>query len=133
MRALCLCNGGNTRSSTLARMLRRRGVEALACGVNEHFGDDTILMLLDWCSVAYIQRDAVLTLGRRPNWKTMITQHLSGFPDANFTYTGELRQEYRRGYFDLRYDVGLDDWQQMDHPLLIEKFRPLLDRDFLQL
>jgi hypothetical protein len=51
LRILCVCDQGNSRSPTLASLLRYRGHDTLAVGV--HRADqETRQMLADWCDVA---------------------------------------------------------------------------------
>jgi hypothetical protein len=109
MRVLCVCTGGNVRSVTLARLLRRRKVgEVLVCGVEKRlYADDTILMLFAWADVIHLQADSLRVL----------TERFARNPDLLAPY------EYK---FDTSYDVGPDDWQHPDHPDLIRIYRQML-------
>lgn len=47
MRLLCVCDEGNSRSPTLASLLRYRGHDTLAVGV-QRAAPETLKMLADW-------------------------------------------------------------------------------------
>lgn len=121
-RALCVCNGGNVRSVTLARMLRHKGWEAIACGVDQSWSDATILHLVNWCEVIFIQRDAAIKLGERPPWKVTDESNEKG---ASFVWTNGY--DTRVGYMDYRFDVGKDDWLKPDDPDLRRRLRALYE------
>lgn len=53
MRILCVCHEGNSRSPTIASLLRYRGHETLAVGVNTST-PETRAMLADWCDQAVL-------------------------------------------------------------------------------
>lgn len=122
-RVLCVCNGGNVRSVTLARFLRRKGYEALSCGVDQAYTDRTLLMLFDWAEVIYIQRDSAVRLGERPRWQVRDQDERW----ISFHYHNTDDGQYRTGYLDLRFDVGHDDWLIPDHPDLRRRIRALYE------
>jgi hypothetical protein len=50
LKALCVCKSGSVRSVALARMLRKRGHEAIGVGLKQR----TLLpLLLDWADTVY--------------------------------------------------------------------------------
>lgn len=102
LKALCVCNGAHVRSVTLARLLNKRGLETLACGVDKDFSDATIEMLIDWADVVYIQKDSLAKLTKR-----FSAVHLA-------VWEGKL---------DTRFDVGPDDWKVPQHPDLLRIMR----------
>ena len=53
MRYLCLCQGGNVRSSTLAYLLKERGHDALAAGI-EWNSAETVAHLSEWAETIYV-------------------------------------------------------------------------------
>lgn len=53
MRILCVCDEGNSRSPTLASLLRYRGHDTLAVGASQA-SDETRAMLADWCDLAIL-------------------------------------------------------------------------------
>jgi hypothetical protein len=90
-KALCICKGGNTRGVTLARLLRNRGFEAMPCGAKASaWSIATIDMLMAWADVVYPQKEAIDVLASREG----------GI---------ELLQAYG-SKMDMRFDVGVDDW-----------------------
>lgn len=52
MKILCVCEHGNVRSATLARMLKHLGYETLAAGVKRN-SQKTLEMLIDWSDKTY--------------------------------------------------------------------------------
>lgn len=111
MRALCVCNGGNVRSVTLARLLKKRGIEAIPIGVGSLFSDKTLLMLFDWVKdehdgMVYIQKDAEAKLNARmPGWRSLAGEHR----------------------ISTVFDVGPDDWKVPMHPDLLAKMRKMVE------
>lgn len=53
MKILAVCVNGNVRSVTLARLLKRRGHDALACGVDRN-STETISMLCVWADKIFV-------------------------------------------------------------------------------
>lgn len=51
MKILCVCGEGNSRSPTIASLLRYRGHDTLAVGANTST-EETRRMLSDWCDQA---------------------------------------------------------------------------------
>lgn len=51
MRILCVCDEGNSRSPTIASILRYSGHDTLAVGASRA-SDETRRMLADWCDLA---------------------------------------------------------------------------------
>jgi hypothetical protein len=115
-RRLAVCKGGNVRSATLARMLRRRRFEALNCGVDGRYSDETLLMLFNWAEYIFIQRDAAEMLGKRPGWKVL----MAGSKGAFYHH-----EDGRSGWLDFRFDVGPDVWRVPDHPDLLSRLDAL--------
>src|SRR5260370_16058849 len=101
IKALCVCNGAHVRSVTLARLLNKRGLETLTCGVDKDFSDATIRMLWEWADVVYIQKDSMGKLFKR-------------FPAGPLPGNNKL---------DTRFDVGPDDWKVPQHPDLLRIMR----------
>lgn len=73
MRILCVCEGGNTRSVALARLLRDEyGVDALACGWRNNSGD-TLDMLCRWADhIVVMQREFKQKVGEQFQAKVRI-------------------------------------------------------------
>lgn len=113
MKILCVCVGGNVRSVTLARMLRKRGFEAIACGVDSRWSDETILMLFSWADKICIQKDAAEKLEKRMQQKKSTL-------NPTLRFVGDNK-------FDFHYDVGKDDWEVPQHHDLVNRYRDLLD------
>lgn len=112
MRVLCVCNGGHVRSVTLARLIRKRGHEALVCGVNSSYTNDTLKLLFNWAETILIQKDSAAKLEKRMQI------------DKDF---GDAVRWITHGKFDLRYDVGPDDWKVPQHPDLLKQMRMMVD------
>ena len=102
MKILCLCDGGNVRSVTLTRLLRKRGFETLPCGVDSDFSDDTIVMMINWSEKIYVLGDDVLAKLHKRN---ILTNESSGKIDHK------------------TFNVGLDDWKKPQHPNLLKLLR----------
>src|SRR5258708_5399933 len=50
MKILCVCEGGNVRSVTMAYLLKSNGMDAIACGVLWN-KPETVSMLSDWAEM----------------------------------------------------------------------------------
>jgi len=97
MRVLCVCHSGNVRSITLARLLRKRGHEAIGVGLKQ----ETLLPLLaEWAERIYPMDFEV------------------GAELVTRGWTAKVRQDYY---------VGLDDWKVPDHPDLLRRLRDLVE------
>ena len=53
MRILCVCDRGNVRSVTMARILKARGHDALACGIDRN-SFATLLLLEGWAELILV-------------------------------------------------------------------------------
>lgn len=53
MRILCVCDEGNSRSPTIASLLRYRSHDTLSVGVRTA-GPETLAMLVEWCELAIL-------------------------------------------------------------------------------
>jgi hypothetical protein len=113
MKVLCVCTSGNVRSVTLARLLRKRGAEALCCGVDKGFQSPTIQMLASWADVIYAQADSVN--GLRLHFYN--------------TYTDGIDSRKLEDKISTVFDVGLDDWKIPDHPDLLRRMRDMVMED----
>ena len=68
MRFLCVCEGGNCRSVSMATRLKDRGQEALACGWRT-CATDTLSMLLGWAdAVVVMQREFIPRIEALPGF-----------------------------------------------------------------
>lgn len=59
MKILCVCEQGNVRSATLARLLKHQGHETLAAGTKRN-SQDTLKMLCDWADKVYVVQKELL-------------------------------------------------------------------------
>lgn len=113
-----MCNGAHVRSITLMRLLNKRGVEALPCGVDKDFKDDTIEMLCGWAEIIFIQKDSLTKFEKRFG------------PAVNRVGTPyELAKwvEPAMAKMDTRFDVGYDDWKVPQAESLMMKMRGMVD------
>jgi predicted protein tyrosine phosphatase len=113
-RCLCLCNDGQVRSTTLARMLRKRGMEAIAAGASKLWSDETLHMLCNWAEVIYVMGSD----SRRKFDERIKDLGISKASAQNIT-----------AKIDMRYNVGYDDWHVPDHPDLLARLRLLVEAD----
>lgn len=58
MKILCICEQGNVRSVTLARLLKHRGHETIAAGTKRN-SPETLEMLINWADKTYIVEKAL--------------------------------------------------------------------------
>lgn len=117
LKALCVCNGAHVRSVTLARLLNKRGIETLCCGVDKDFSDDTIEMCCSWADVVFIQKDSLEKFRKR------------------FGLVAETGSWLAMAYakMDTRFDVGPDDWKIPQHPDLLLRLRAMVEAELLRL
>src|SRR5258708_3668154 len=114
MRCLTMCNGGNVRSVTLARMLRKRGHEAIAAGCDSDWSLGTIIMLTNWADVIYIMGDDSLRkLHRRMDVAEVSTVQVG-------MIESKISQQYK---------VGFDAWVVPQHPDLLRRLRDMVEAD----
>lgn len=113
MKALCVCNGAHVRSVTLARLLNKRGIETLCCGVDKDFSDATIEMCSAWADVIFIQKDSLEKFRKR-----------FGLVAETDTW---LALAYSK--MDTRFDVGPDDWKIPQHPDLLARMRAMVEAE----
>lgn len=95
--------GGNVRSVTAARMLRHYGFEAMSCGVDQAWSDETFWMLYEWAQVVYVMGDDAMAAMKR-RW-----------PAASWVMVSMI------------YAVGRDEWLVPDHPDLRKKLRAMIE------
>lgn len=112
-KCLCVCTSGHVRSVTLQRLLNKRGYQAISCGVDHLWSNDTLLMLFNWADKIFFQRDSYSVLQVR------IIQH--GWK-SEFYGTGLSLKE------DFRYDVGFDDWKKPQEDSLMMIMRDLVEK-----
>jgi hypothetical protein len=110
MRALAMCNSAQVRSVTLGRLLRKRGLETLCCGVDKDFSDGTIQMCCEWAEVIFIQADSKAKFVKR-----------FGELGPPGSWLGSAYPK-----MDLRFDVGPDDWKVPQAKGLLKKMRKLV-------
>jgi len=97
MKLLAVCKSGNVRSITLARLLRKRGHEAIGVGLKQ----ETLLPLLcDWAERIYPMDFEIGAELVTRGWVTKIRQI---------------------------YVIGPDDWKIPDHPDLLSRLRDLVE------
>lgn len=97
MKLLAVCSSGNVRSITLARLLRKRGHEAIGCGVRS---PSLLPLLAEWADQIYPMDFEI------------------GGQLAAMGYTIKLRNTYM---------IGPDDWKIPDHPDLLRRLRDLVE------
>jgi hypothetical protein len=126
------------RSAALARQLKKRGIEAIPIGVDSIFSDETLTMHLDWCDVAYFQKESLAKLVKRSAFGYQYTaaQSMEFGPDRLSQYLKDLagtqagaiglKPEWQ-AKVDLRFDVGKDDWYQPSDPSLRDKLRAMVE------
>jgi predicted protein tyrosine phosphatase len=111
-----MCNDGQVRSVTLARLLRKRGQEVIAAGSshNSQWSDETILMLCNWADVIYVMGSD----SERALYQRITEMDISKVAARNIT-----------AKVDMRFSVGYDDWKVPDHPDLLRRLRDLVEAD----
>lgn len=100
MRCLCVCHSGNVRSITLARLLRKRGHEAIGVGLKQR---SLVPLLAGWAERIYAMDDLVCARLR------------------------EVLPAEQATLVSLRYDVGPDDWHLPQHPDLLRRLRDMVE------
>lgn len=116
MKILCVCNNGNVRSTTLARLLKGRGHQVLVLGAKDFCDSDDVdidiaLQMCVWSDIIFCQKDSEKYL-------------LKIMERSEFITLSSLTAK-----IDLRFDVGYDDWKVPMHPHLLAKMRDLLEEE----